>query len=147
MNGTERRRDSIAVSALRRYGFAAYWIIFVCWTVRAGKEPGLVVSRVLRPYPWADVLWTCGVLAIETAVLYVILRPYSFRWSWGRFGSALLLACGLLSWEVSAIGTDMPGYVYMPAAFALITTVVLLIAGLVMSTAWLARRTRRERAA
>jgi len=47
------------------------------------------------PFPLEGVATYCGILLIEAAFLWSILRPGSYTHSWGRAGSALLLSAAL----------------------------------------------------
>ena len=84
-------------------------------------------NRETVPDPWEDVFETCALIGVETAVLYVILRPPTFRRSWRRVLAALLYASIL--WVINKPPPlfDLAGYVYVPATFALITFLALLI--------------------
>jgi hypothetical protein len=124
----------------RRYFLVAYWLVFAIWTVNWGKYPGLVLNPELTPYPWKAVGVTCGVLAIEVAILYAILRPVTFDRSWGRLGFALLFGACLLAFSALTFFTDMPGYYYVPAYFSVITMLALLLFTLLLGLAGLLRR-------
>jgi hypothetical protein len=90
----------------RRYGLIIYWAAFAALTVRAGHDPGFAPS--LTAYPWKGVALTVGQLAIAVAILYAILRPRTFRRSWGRLGTAFLFVLVLFAFTLAP--TDMPGY-------------------------------------
>jgi hypothetical protein len=113
---------------IRRYGLIAYWIFFVLLTLHAGRDPGHVRNRETVPYPWDDVIETCALIGVETAVLYVILRPPTFRRSWRRVVAALLHT-SILRVVINKPRAmfDLAGYVYVPETFALITFLALLV--------------------
>jgi len=126
----------------RRYFLVVYWLVFATWAVNWGKYPGLVVSPELAPYPWKAVGVTCGVLAVEVAILYAILRPVTFDRSWGRLGFALLYGACLLVFSAFTFVTDMPGYYYVPAYFSAVTVLALVVLALLLGLAGLLRRGR-----
>ena len=68
-------------------------------------------------------------LAVETGILYAILRPPTFRGQGTRLGLALLYSLMLLLLAFVTFVTDMPGYVNIPGFFALSTSAALLILG------------------
>ena len=126
----------------RRYFLVAYWLVFAIWAVNWGKYPGFVVNPELAPYPWKAVGVTCGVLAVEVAILYAILRPVTFNRSWGRLGFALLYSACLLVFSAFTFVTDMPGYYYVPAYFSAVTMLALLVFALLLGLTGLLRRSR-----
>ena len=126
----------------RRYFLVAYWLVLVTWAANWGKYPGLVVNPELAPYPWKAVGVTCGVLAVEVAILYAILRPVTFDRSWSRLGFALLYGVCLLTFSAFTFVTDMPGYYYVPAYFSAITVLALLVFALLLGLAGLLRGSR-----
>lgn len=106
---------------VRRYFLLVYWLAFVALAVDFGKYPGLVAQPELQPYPWKAVVVTSVLLAAAAAVLYAILRPVTFRGSWGRLSLALLYAVVLFVVGAVTFITDQPGYYYVPAYFAATT--------------------------
>ena len=115
---------------IRRYGLTAYWIIFVLLTLHAGRNRGMVRSRETVPYPWEDVFETCALIGVETAVLYVFLRPPTFRRSWRRVLAALVLTAGLVAVEESNWTFDRAGYHYVNWTLAHLTLLGLLVCAL-----------------
>ncbi len=108
-------------TAIRSRGLVLYWAGFAAWTLWAARDPGFVALPRLIPYPWLDVFVTWGMLAVETVILGAILRPSTFRRSWGRLAFALLLELCLLVWRAFMLRTDMPGTYYVPPLFTLVT--------------------------
>lgn len=106
---------------LQRLGFILYWLAFAILTIRQAKHPGLVLHGDLPPFPWRGIAATWIVLAIETLILYVVLRPLSFQAPWKRVGKGFLYATGLVVFTVFTTVTDMPGYYYVPGIFAVVT--------------------------
>ena len=49
-----------------------------------------------HPYPWNDIIVMSMVLTVEAMVFYAVIRPESYRRSWGRALAAAIL--GLLLW-------------------------------------------------
>src|SRR6266850_8615697 len=84
-------------------------------------------NRETVPDPWEDVFETCALIGVEIAVLYVILRPPTFRRSWRRVLAALVYASILIVISQPAAMFDLAGYVYVPRTFALTTFLVLVI--------------------
>ena len=117
-----------------------YWLVFAVLAVNWGQYPGLIAGTELPPYPWKGVVITCGVLAVETAILYAILRPVTFHRSWWRLGFALLYGGLLLVVSAFTFVTDMPGYYYVPAYFSAATMLALFMFALVLGLAGLLRR-------
>lgn len=135
MTGSPQARPaSTAVSLARRFGLPLYWLGFAAYTLLAARHPGLVRSRAPRPYPWEGVLDTWGVLAGATAILHAILRPRTFRRSWGRLLGALVYAGGLTLLAVVTYATDMPGSVYVPGRYAAVTVLGLVVLAIVLRT-------------
>jgi hypothetical protein len=132
---------------IRRYGLIAYWLVFVLLTLHAGRNRGFVRNRETVPYPWEDVFETCALIGVETAVLYVILRPPTFRRSWRRVLAALLYASILIVISKPAAMFDLPGYLYVPRTFALTTFLVLLILLVQMIAMWCWRLAKERRKA
>ena len=131
------------VDIIRRYGFLGYWAVFAIWTLRAGQQPGLVPPGVVISYPWLGVLMTWTILGVEVCILYAILRPRTSQGSLRRLGAALLFSFCLAVWEVMSIATDMPGFAYMPATFALVTTAILGVwTGVTAAFQWVGHRRR-----
>ena len=126
----------------RRYSLAVYWLAFAALTVDWGQHPGFVAHPELAPYPWNGVAVTLGVLAVEVAILYAILRPVTFHRSWGRLGFALLYAGILLVVSAFTFVTDLPGYYYAPAIFSAATMLGLILLTLVLGLSALWQRGR-----
>jgi hypothetical protein len=126
---------------LWRLVFAAVWFGFAAWALSAARDQGFVMHPELAPYPWRSVMLICTVLAAETILLYAILRPASFQWSWGRLMIALLVST-TLTFEPFPTMTDMPGHYYVPGAFGFCASVALIAAAAVIAVLALARRHR-----
>lgn len=126
---------------LQRYGLPVLWLLSL---------PLIIWGGTLAPaesgYPLGSAFLFAGITLLETAVLYLILRPRSFYHSWGRFFIALFLYIPLSM--AANLFRDVPGTFYGHALW-LQLVVRLLGIGLVISLAlatqdW--RRRRRERA-
>lgn len=113
-------------SRIHWFGFVAYWLAFVALTARQGQFPGLVTHPELWPYPYIAVVIVCFLLAALLAILYFILRPVRFPYSWRRALAALVYSALLLLIVVPSAVTDLPGYYYVPAFFALVTFICVL---------------------
>ena len=118
---------------LRKYSFIAYWAAFAVYTLNQAQYPGLVAYPDQWTYPWEAVFVVWGLLAALVGVFYMILRPMSFHWSWGRLLAALVLGAVLLGCGIASIVTDMPGYYYVPAMFSLVTMVLLVLFALTLA--------------
>jgi hypothetical protein len=129
----------------RRYFLVVYWLLFAAMAADWGQYPGLVLNRELVPYPWKGVGIMWALLGVEVAVLYAILRPVTFRRSWGRLALALLYAGLLVAYGVVTFVTDMPGYYYVPTYFAMATMLGLLVFAFLLGlTIWWRRRRARN---
>jgi hypothetical protein len=80
-------------------------------------------------------------LTVEVLVLYLILRPNSFRWSWGR---VLLALAVFVPWFIYSIAFIMhaPGWVFAHA-YWLLAVVASLVILLVVSAVGAWRGSRR----
>jgi hypothetical protein len=83
---------------------------------------------------------TLGRLTVEVALLYVVLRPWSYRASWGRAAGALVVAVpyALLAFAASTHAGPIVG--------AHLLWLALVVVGLVVTTVVSARAARRARA-
>lgn len=100
-------------SFLTRYWLLLLWLGFAPITAEAARHPGFVPHPETVPYPWRAALETWGILGIESAAFYLILRLR--RGIPIAFGIALLLLIA----SVLTMVTDMPGYSYVPAQYHL----------------------------
>ena len=127
------RSATTGAQVVRQYGLLVYWLAFAAYTLVAARHPGLVAPDVQVPYPWDGVLMTWAVLGIATGGLHAILRPRTFRRSWGRLAGAFGYALGLTVLAVVTFVTDMPGFVYVPAYFAVLTLLGLGVLAIVVA--------------
>jgi hypothetical protein len=111
-----------------------YWLVFALCSVDAAREPGFVSDPAHAPYPWLGLLTTWLILALETGLLNLILRPKSFARSWMRLSAAIALYVALSAFSTRTILTDMPGLYYVPGLFHLTTLVALIILAFVVAT-------------
>ena len=116
---------------LLRSGFLAYWLTFVLLTFRQGQYPGLIAHPEQWQYPYGAVVAVCSLFALLLAILYSILSPTSFPYSWRRLVAALLFSAALFLMGIASVATDQPGYYYVPALFGLATIASVLALGLV----------------
>jgi len=138
-----------------RWAIPALWLLAVARAVMGGFERGFEpVENAAKPfvYPWTGVLLVCLWMALESAILYIILQPQKFTWSLPRITSALVIFI-ILSYVHSFImATDQAGYFYVPAAFTFVITAFLLVLFLIgVARALIQRvidlRSKREKAA
>ena len=78
----------------------AFALVGLAWIVVSGFWPGAdpYMSRRSagpQPYPLIAVLIACAVVLIETALVAAVLRPKSYRHSWGR---ALIALVAVMAW-------------------------------------------------
>jgi hypothetical protein len=75
-------------------------------------EYGIV--REAKPYEWVP--YGLPRLSAEVMVLYVLLWPATFRWSWGRVLIALAIFIGMLAWS-GPFNMHAPGWVFVHDTF------------------------------
>jgi len=103
--------------------------------------------RGLQPsYPWPGILAVFAVTTIESAVLYGIIRPSTYRSSWRRAVVGLtlfvpwLLACGVLLMHA-------PPYLFLHFLWVLCVSLILLglcVVAVVQTLLWRIRRPSRQ---
>lgn len=103
------------------YGMTAYWTLFAGLAVRQAQFPGLVLEPVPQPYPWRGVFLIWAVLAIETALLYLLVRPIAINLPWKRLLALFGYCISLVMVSALTFVTDMPGHYYVPSMFASLT--------------------------
>jgi hypothetical protein len=92
------------------------WLAFVPYAIAAGHNPGFVFPDPARPYPTGHVVAVCVLMAIESVVLFAMLRPTSYQLrDWRR--ALKVLGVLALAFFLEPMYTDMPGYVYVNSAF------------------------------
>lgn len=124
---------SRVLSWLGRYGWIAYWLLFVAYTLSAAREPGLLGPNAKDvPYPWRSALLTCAVLGLQTAALNATLRPLASTRSWQHVAIAFGLAVFFAALSAAPVVTDMPGYYYTPIVFALTNVVAVPLVGAIL---------------
>ena len=109
----------------RQYFLPCWWLLFAGKTLEAANNPGYVMHPENVRYPWRGVLLVWLLLAVESAVLFAIVRPQKVR-PWRRVGAAAVLF-GILSAPTAVfVVTDMPGLYYVPGSFHFATFAVLI---------------------
>jgi hypothetical protein len=123
------------------------WLLSVLAIVCAGFQLGFVLPPPVGqsyPYPLVGVILMSIVTAIESAFLYLILRPHKFDWSLRRvviaFGIFLTLSIVVIYTTV----TDLPGYVYIPGDFTLLLTFLLFILLIVTASMAVVKRLSKK---
>jgi len=117
---------------VRRFGWIAYWLAFVVYTLDAARDPGLVTNPESVSYPWPAALFTCLLFGLQTAALNATLRPLSPTPSWQRVVGASGLALLFAALSLLTTVTDMPGYYYSPGLFALTNVIVVPLVGIIL---------------
>jgi hypothetical protein len=93
--------------------------------------------REAEPFEWVP--FTLPRVTLEVAVLYLVLRPNSFRWSLGRVGIALTLFTAWLIYS-GEFGLHSPAWVYVHYFWLLLVCVGLIVALIVcLLGKWLGR--------
>jgi len=123
------------VRAVRFLFIPAIWLAFVPYAIAAGRNPGFVPPSYAGPYPTGHVIAVCLLMAVESLVLFAMLRPMSYQLrDWRR--PLKVLGLFVLAFFLEPMYTDMPGYVYVNAAFLFAWSMVCLsfvVLGLVIS--------------
>jgi len=116
--------------SLARRWYVLYWLGFVLVALDWGRHPGFVRDPELQPYPWLAVLVVSAILALFTAWLRAVMRPFTAGRAWVRWVSVVVFVVVLLYLVPWLIVTDGPGVAYVLPLFALVTLLVLLGRGL-----------------
>ncbi|MCR6477455.1 hypothetical protein NU688_14940 [Variovorax sp. ZS18.2.2] len=109
----------------------AFALVGLVWIVVSGFWPGADPymtrrSTAPQPYPLTVVLIACAVVLIETAFVAAVLRPASYRHSWGR---ALVAMAVVMAWWFY-LGM---GIIHQPAYYIVhLQWLALMICGLVL---------------
>lgn len=102
------------------------WLLSVLAIINGGFDHGMIPLSTIPHsppplssyiYPWAGVIIYSIVTAIESALLYLILRPHKFVWSLPRITIAFVVF--LILSVALQMGEDGPGYMDIPGDFAL----------------------------
>jgi len=97
------------------------------------------IVREARPYEWVP--YGLPRVTIEVAVLYLLLRPGTFRWSWGRVLTALVFFIAWMGYN-GGFGFHSPGWVWTHSFWLLGVCAALLVLLIVCGIGawWVARR-------
>ena len=129
-------------TGLWRSSFIAYWAIFALVTLRQARFPGMMADLDEWTYPWGAVLIVWLLLAIFVGLLYGIIRPTSYNRSWRRLVGAIMYSVGLFVLAALTFFTDMPGYYYVLAAFAVFNLILMLLFAVTQAVSFALRRGR-----
>ena len=132
------------IARLFRIGIIpAVFLAFIPYAIAAGRDPGFVLPEDVGPYPIGRVIGVIILLAVESAFLFAMLSPATYRLAeWRR--PLKVLGFVLLAFFFEPMVTDMPGYVYVNTAFLLTWFVILallVLVGIVTSRVWPSRVT------
>jgi hypothetical protein len=130
-------------SRLLPLGFVLHWLAFALLTIRHGQFPGLVAHPERWQYPYTAVVTVCSLLALLLVPVYALLHPSRFPYSWRRLVLAMLYAVVLFAVAIAPLGTDLPGYYYVPAMFGLGTIAGVLVLALMSVTYTMLRWRKR----
>lgn len=83
----------------------ASWLLGILAVVHAGFRPDPYLEYVRQippphPYPTSTVLWIAAFITIQAGIVMAILRPWSYRHSWGRATIALSISLGFLAYAI-----------------------------------------------
>lgn len=86
---------------MRRFTLPASWVLGVATLVLWGRQPNPYLEHVRlipppHPYPVEGVVRTAVFMAVCAGLVQLVLRPASYRHSWRRALSALLISCAFL---------------------------------------------------
>jgi hypothetical protein len=92
--------DMKRLGSIKPLVLPAFALAGMVWLVVSGFWPGADPymtrhSPGPQPYPLTAVLIACAVVLIETALVAAVLRPASYRHSWGR---ALVALAAVMAW-------------------------------------------------
>jgi hypothetical protein len=94
--------------------------------MRQGQYPGLENLSQWH-YPVWGVVAVSTLIGIFIGILYLILRPATYRRSWGRLFAAIAYSGVLVALGIATLVTDMPGHAYVPAMFAIVNMALILL--------------------
>jgi hypothetical protein len=137
-----------------RFGFWSLWTIFAVLAITEialghadpPVSPEQYPLRASMIYPWWVIPLTLGVLALQTALMQLILGANPDRWTVWRVIVALLYTGPVMMlFVVQLMGHPSPGAVYIPVTpiFYALLLFGLSIGGLLLVLARVARRARR----
>jgi hypothetical protein len=118
------------------------WDAALIHAVWGGLDPGYVHDRADRPYPVRRVLTVCGIITLEFAALFAIIRPFSLSGP-RRVPIAIAVFVPLWIAELFFISgwTDQAGYCYSNGFFLFRAVCLLSVAAVI---AFLISRRRPE---
>ena len=119
--------STATMSRAVRMGFIpAVCVAFIPYAIAAGRNPGFVPPDYSGPYPVGPVLAVIILLAVESAFLYAMLRPASYKMG-ERRRPLKALGVVFVAFFFEPMVTDMPGYVYVNTAFLFTWFVILAV--------------------
>ncbi len=153
MNPLDRSRPDSPVhkasSSRRRLPFIAAaliasWSIGVVAVVWSGTLPDPYLQHVRgiappHPYAFKNVAWVTAFITAQVALMYAILRPRTFRRSWGRAACAFAMSAGF-AWFALMSAIHAPPFWIAYVWWQLATAALFLSLVLVAVAGRLARR-------
>lgn len=124
-------RFTRALGAMKIFAIPFVWLIGISVAVWSGFGPDPYIESVLgmfQPYPTYALMWAVLLMSAEAALLMGVLRPASYRRSWGRALSAMCISVIFLVYGM-AMSTHAPSpiFVYIWWALLLAAASVLLV--------------------
>jgi uncharacterized membrane protein len=102
-----------------RFALPTGWLLGIIAVILAGLRTDPYLEHVRQippphPYPTFTVLWIVGFITIHTGLAMAVLRPRSYRHSWGRAIIALAISLGFLAFAIlGAMHAPPPHAVYL----------------------------------
>jgi peptidoglycan/LPS O-acetylase OafA/YrhL len=123
-------RSPRAERFLRRYSLAGFWLLSIPIYIAGGNDAQFWAQawfRQAQPYPYLGVLTNIAFSGIVVGCLYLIIRPWSFRYSMNRLTLSLIGLMGLF-FSVIAVISDPPGFQDAQTLWLLLVILGLLVA-------------------
>jgi len=112
MGKAESFRTNRSIGCLVTGVLILIWAVGLQDAILGGLNPGYVHHRFDKPYPTRAVAVTCGIISIELALLYAILRPFRFSRPRVLVGLAFFGILWLTDLFLASGWTDQAGYCY-----------------------------------
>ena len=129
---------------MRRLALPAIWLVgvlAVLWTARWPNPYTVHVARIPppHPYPLEGVLWTVFLMTLQIGAQFLILRPQTYRRSWGRSLIAAAVTFPFIAYA-GLVAMHAPPYWFHYALWVIATMMLLLALSLWSGAAQLVHR-------